>query len=293
MLTAVLGLIAIKCGILFLLGRLFGLSTIQNIGFSLALSQGGEFAFVLFQYAQESKVISEQANDFFILVVALSMLATPFLLLLHQRYLVPRMVSIVPEQQYDEIHERNGIILAGYGRFGQIIGRFLTGEHIKLTVLEKNPDQIELLRKFGYSGYFGDANRLDLLRSAGAEQAKLLIVAVGNAETNLAIVKMAKQAFPHLKIFARARNRRHAYELHKAGVDYLRRELFDSSLTMTREILKYLNYKPEDIEKKAQAFQQHDEATLYKSFAFFSKETDLINFTRQAKGELERILQDS
>ena len=291
--VTVLGLISIKALILSLLGPAFKLTKIQTIGFALALSQGGEFAFVLFQYATETEVISNTAGGFFTLVVALSMLATPFLLLLYHRFVVPKFMSIIPQRDYDSINEKNGIILAGYGRFGQIIGRLLNGEQIKVTVLEKNPEQVELLRKFGYTGYFGDANRLDLLKSAGAEHAKLLIVAVGNADTNLEIVKLAKQEFPHLKIFVRARNRSHAYELHKAGVDYFRRELFDSSLVMTKEILKFLGYKPEDIEKKAHAFQQHDEATLHKSFEFFEEEVDLINFARQARGELERILQSS
>lgn len=291
--SAVLGLIAIKALIMLILGRSFGLSKIQSIGFALTLAQGGEFAFVLFQYAFDTRVINQHTDNFFTLVVGLSMLATPILVLVYHRFIVPRLISIIPRQPYDSINENNGIILAGYGRFGQIIGRLLNGEHIKVTVLEKNPQQIELLRKFGYKGYFGDANRLDLLKSAGAEHAKLLIVAVGNVEANLEIVKLAKQAFPHLKIYARARNRRHAYELHRIGVDYFRRELFDSSLTMTKEILKFLDYKHEDVEKKAEAFRKHDEASLYKSFDFFEEESDLISFARQAKGELERILQNS
>lgn len=291
--SAVFSLIAIKALILFLLGRLFKLTKIQTIGFAIALAQGGEFAFVLFQYAGSSKVINADARSFFTLVVALSMLATPFLMLLYHRYAVPMFMSVLPEREYDSIDEKKGIILAGYGRFGQIIGRFLNGENISITVLEKNPEQIELLRKFGYKGYFGDANRLDLLKGAGAEHAKLLIVTVGNADANLKIVHMAKQHFPNLKIYARARNRRHAYELHKLGVDYFKRELFDSSLTMTKEVLKFIGYKQEDIEKKALAFQKHDEAALFKSFEFFEEETDLINFSRQAAGELEQILQNS
>ncbi len=292
-LVAVFGLIACKAIILFLLGRGFTLSPIQTIGFALALSQGGEFAFVLFQYASASKVITPEIRGFLTLVVALSMLCTPFLMLLYQRYIIPRFVSIIPEQTYDGISEKNAIILAGYGRFGQIIGRVLNGEMIKVTVLEKNPEQIELLRKFGYKSYFGDANRLDVLKSAGAEHAKLLIVTVGNADINLEIVKLAREAFPHLKIYARARNRRHAYELHKAGVDYFKRELYDSSLSMTKEVLKFMGYKQEVIEKKTQAFQQYDESSLLSSFEFFEEENDLINFSRQSKGELERILQDS
>lgn len=291
--SAVFSLIAIKALVLLVLGKWFNLTKIQTIGFAVALAQGGEFAFVLFQYASISKVISTDARAFFTLVVALSMLATPFMMLLYHRYVVPMFMSLLPEREYDSINEKKGIILAGYGRFGQIIGRLLNGENISVTVLEKNPEQVELLRKFGYTGYFGDANRLDLLKSAGAEQAQLLIVTVGNADVNLQIVKMAKQHFPHLKIYARARNRRHAYELHKAGVDYFKRELFDSSLTMTKEVLKFIGYNPDDIEKKANAFQKHDEAALLKSFEFFEEETALINFSKQASGELEQILQNS
>ncbi|CAM2812425.1 monovalent cation:proton antiporter-2 (CPA2) family protein [Legionella worsleiensis] len=291
--SAVLGLVALKLSILLLLGRLFKLTKIQTIGFAIALAQGGEFAFVLFQYAGSLKVISADNRAICTLTVALSMLTTPILMLLYHRYIVPKFMSVLPEREYDTINEKNDIILAGYGRFGQIIGRFLNGENIKITVLEKNAEQIELLRKFGYKGYFGDANRLDLLKSAGAEHAKLLIVTVGNADANLKIVHMAKQHFPNLKIYARARNRRHAYELHKAGVEYFKRELFDSSLTMTKEVLKFVGYKQEDIEKKANAFQKHDEAALLKSFEFFEEEADLINFSRQASGELEQILQNS
>ncbi|KTD04282.1 monovalent cation:proton antiporter-2 (CPA2) family protein [Fluoribacter gormanii] len=291
--VAVLSLITFKAIILYLLGRFFDLTKLQSLGFAFALSQGSEFAFVLFEYAGVTKVINQEIAAFFTLVVALSMLATPFLMLFYHRFVIPKFMSFLPEREYDSFNEKNGIILAGYGRFGQIIGRLLNGEHIKITVLEKNPEQIELLRKFGYIGYFGDASRLDMLKSAGAEHAKLLIVAVGNVEANLKIVKLAKQHFPHLKIYARARNRRHAYELYRAGVDYFIRELFDSSLSMTKEVMKFLGYTHEEILRKATAFKKHDEATLIQSFDFFEKESDLINFSRQAKGELERILQSN
>ncbi len=289
-LAAVVALIAIKATILIVLGRFFDLTNFQTVGFAFALSQGSEFAFVLFQYAFNTKVINETIMGFFTLVVALSMLATPFLMLLYYRFILPRFISLLPEKEYDSINEKNDIILAGYGRFGQIIGRLLNGEKIKITVLENNAEQIELIRKFGYIGYFGDASRLDVLKSAGAQYAKLIIVTVGNPDVNLRIVELVKHAFPHLKIYARARNRRHAYELHKLGVDYFIREVFDSSLTMTKKVMKFLGYKHEDIEKKALTFRKHDEATLLQSFEFFEKESDLINFSRQAKGELERIL---
>ncbi len=292
-LAAVFVLILVKAIVLIGLGRFFDLTNFQTIGFAFALSQGSEFAFVLFQYATTTQVINDTYASFFTLVVALSMIATPFLMLLYYRFILPKFMSMLPEHEYDAIHEQNGIILAGYGRFGQIIGRLLTGENIKVTVLENNAEQIELLRKFGYMGYFGDASRIDLLKNAGAEHAKLLIVTVGNVDVNLKIVRLAKQEFPHLKIYARARNRRHAYELHKLEVDYFIREVFESSLSMTKEIMKFLGYKPEEIERKATAFKKHDETSLIQSFEFFEQEHDLINFSRQAKGELERILRSN
>ncbi|WP_019215330.1 monovalent cation:proton antiporter-2 (CPA2) family protein [Legionella tunisiensis] len=292
LLGTVAGFIAIKALILLILGQSFGLTKLQTVGFALALSQGSEFAFVLFQFASSANVISLVAANFYTLAVALSMATTPFLMLFYQRFIVPSFMSAIPQRQFDAIDKQQPIILAGYGRFGQIIGRFLTAQGIELTVLEKDPEQIELLRKFGFKGYFGDASRLDLLKNAGAQQAKLLIVAVDDPDTSLEIVKLCKEEFPHLTIYSRARNRRHAYELHKAGVDYFKREIFDSSLTMAQEIMKFLGYSGDSMRRKAHAFTQHDENSLKKSFAFFEKEHELISFSRQASGELEQILQD-
>jgi len=288
---AVVGITIVKAIILILSGRLFGLTNVQTIGFALALSQVGEFAFVLFKFANTIDVLPAYTASFFTLVVALSMALTPFLMLAYYRYIVPRYMSIVSQREFDAIDETHSVILAGYGRFGQVIGRFLTAQNVKLTILEKDPEQIELLRKFGFKGYFGDASRLDLLTNAGAANAKLLIVAVDDADTVLDIVKLAKQAFPKLKIYARARNRRHAYELHKAGVDYFKRETFDSSLTLAREVMVALGHSPESMRRKAKVFTQMDEATLMQSFDFFEKEPELISFSRQVNGELERILQ--
>ena len=159
-------------------------------------------------------------------------------------------------------------------------------------MLENNPDQIEMLRKFGFKGYFGDASRLDLLHSAGAAQARILVVAVDDADVCLKIVMLARENFPHLKIFARARNRRHAYELHRAGVDYFKRETFDSSLAMAQEIMVTLGFRESDMSYKAARFLRHDESVLRKSFEFFESEPDLISFARQSRGELERILRE-
>ncbi|MBA2657553.1 MAG: cation:proton antiporter [Tatlockia sp.] len=292
--TALLGVVAsfilIKALILFALGRIFGLTKIQSTAMALALSQGSEFAFVLFQYAKTSQVITEASMNFLILAVALSMATTPLLILSYSRLIMPLFMSPI-RPKFDSIQENEAIILAGYGRFGQIIGRFLNAQGVKLTVLENDPQQIELLRKFGLKGHFGDASRLDLLSNAGAATAKLLIVAVDDPDIALDIVKLAKQEFPQLKIYSRARNRRHAYELTKAGANYFKREIFDSSLGMAVEVMKFLGHNPKLMQRKARTFAKHDQASLLKSFEFFEKENELINFTSQVRGELEQILQ--
>jgi glutathione-regulated potassium-efflux system ancillary protein KefC len=292
LLLCVTALVIIKAAILYALGRGFGLSNVHTAGFALALSQGGEFAFVLLNYCGVLQIISPTVSSFLTLVVALSMATTPFLMLFYSHYIVPRFMSAIPARSFDTIDEQGTVILAGYGRFGQIIGRFIRAQGVSLTVLEKDPDQVELLRKFGVKGFFGDAARLDLLKSAGADNARLLIIAVDDADTCLEIARIAHEEFPALTIFARARNRRHAYELHKIGVTYFKRETFDSSLAMAQEVMVFLGKSREETARKAEAFKQHDEETLKHSFAFFDEEPELISFTRQAAGELENILRD-
>ena len=292
LLCAVTILLAVKALVLGGISRWWKLNTPQSIGFAFALSQGGEFAFVLFRYAQGLDVIPASMADFWMLAVALSMAATPFLMLFYSRKIRPRFMSLLPERAYDRIESQHPVIIAGFGRFGQVIGRFLTGQGVKITVLEKDPDQIELLRKFGHKGYFGDASRLDLLRSAGAENAKLLVIAVDDPATGLQIAAMAKNAFPNLAIYARAHNRRHAYELHKIGVAYFKREMFDSSIAMAQQVMAYLGHAPEEMAQKAARFVAHDEMSLAKSFEFFDNEPELVNFSRLQSAELERILQE-
>lgn len=289
--AGVLTLMMVKALILLGLGRVFGISPLHGIGSALALCQGGEFAFVLFQFAGGLKLFDAEEASFLTLIVALSMAVTPLMMLWYSHAIIPRFMSALPERDFDDINEQNPIIIAGFGRFGQVVGRFLIGQGVKVTVLEKDVDQIDLLRKFDFKGYFGDATRLDLMRSAGAEKAKLLIVAVDEVETSLQIVRMAKHEFPSLVIFARARNRRHAYELHKLGVQYFKREMFDSSLELAKEVMLWMGANASDVAFKAEQFRRHDEATLRGSFPFFDDEPALINFAKTRREELERILQ--
>ena len=292
MAAALAGLLVVKSLVLLACGRLFGLQDGQNTLFALVLSQGGEFAFVLFQFARGLGLFSAPQADFLTLLVALSMAATPFLMMFNDAFIIPRFMSRLPQRNYDSIHEQNPVIIAGYGRFGQVVGRFLSGQGIGVTVLEKDPDQVELIRRFGASAYFGDASRLDLLRNAGAEHAKLLVIAVDDADKGLEILQMAKQHFPNLQIFARARNRRHAGQLHKAGADYFHRELFDSSLAMAQKAAIALGQDETQTAHKAELFAAQDRKTLMESFPFYEKEPELISFSRKASGEMERILRE-
>jgi Kef-type K+ transport system membrane component KefB len=288
---AVAVIMMVKAAILWGIGRVMGMLPIHAIGFALALSQGGEFAFVLFQFAGGLSLVTSDESKFLTAIVALSIAATPLVMMWYYQFIIPKFMSALPPRAYDVIDDSRPIILAGFGHFGQVIGRFLTGQGIKITVLEKNADQIDLLRKFGFKGYFGDATRLDLMKSAGAANAKLLIVAVDNAQTSLDIVRMAKEEFPALTVFARARNRKHAYDLDKLGVYYFKRELFDSSLDMAREIMVWLGRGEADVQLKAEQFRRHDEDTLRKSFEFFEDEPALVNFAKTRSAELEQILQ--
>lgn len=288
---AVLGLMLCKALILIALLRFFGFDSMQSIGGALALAQGGEFAFVLFQFAGGLAILTPELSAQLTLIVALSMTLTPLVMIWYTRKIVPHFMSVLSEHTFDRVVEQSPIIIAGFGRFGQVVGRFLMAQNVKVTVLEKDPNQIELIRKFGFKGYFGDAARLDLLRVAGAETSSAIVVAVDDVETSLAIIRMVKEEFPALTIFARARNRQHSYDLYKLGVYFFKRELFDSSLDMAREIMVWMGRPKEEVMQKSEHFRTHDEETLRESFGFFEDQNALVNFSKTRRLELETILQ--
>lgn len=292
--SGVLVLTSIKIFVLWASGRYFGLRDGALAIFTLMLAQGGEFAFVLFQLMTDVRLLNADASAQLTMIVVFSMVLSPLLLIMGDRFIIPRFMSILPQFQTENMpQQQHRVILIGYGRFGQIIGRFLHAQDINITILEKDPDQIELLRRFGLGDkvFFGDASRLELLKKAGADKAGLLVIAIDDADTALEIAQLAKTEFPRMKIYARARNRRHAYELHKAGVEMFRRETFDSALYMAGEVLKFLGGRAYDVRRQSIRFLKHDEKTLHESFAFFQKEPELISFARQARKELENILQ--
>ena len=292
LIAAVLGLIVVKGLILYVLGDRFGIKGAQGLGLAIGLSQGGEFAFVLLQLIGGLRLVDAETQKFLILLVALSIACTPVLVAVYSRYILPRFVSLLPARDYDSIDEHNPVIIAGFGRFGQVVGRFMISQGVQVTVLEKNPDQVEAVAKFGFKAYFGDATRLDLLRSSGAESARMLVVAVDDADAAVEIVKVSKQHFPRVKVFARARNRRHAFDLNRAGVDYYHRETLDSALQLARDAMVALGRPEADVDAKLAKFRAHDIATLKKSFAFFESEPDMISFAKLSRAELEHILHD-
>jgi glutathione-regulated potassium-efflux system ancillary protein KefC len=291
-LAVVFGLMLIKTLIMWALGRIFKLSNCDSIGYAMTLCQGGEFAFVLFQFSGNLSLLDDTQIKFLTMVVALSIAFTPFVISVFNKIMAMRCVKseAVNEEKFDKIDQQHPIILAGFGRFGQVVGRFLMSQGFQITVLEKDPDQIELLRKFGFKAYFGDATHLDFLRTAHAERATALIIAIDDLESILAIAENAKKEFPSLAIFARAHNRQHAYDLHKIGVTSFKREMFDSSLAFGIEIATWLGKDDAEMKLKAEKFKIHDEETLKESFQFFEDEPALINFAKTRRDELEKIL---
>jgi voltage-gated potassium channel Kch len=225
------------------------------------------------------------------LVAAVSMAATPVLFALSERFVIPRLTA-EPVPDYDMIEAADApVILCGFGRFGQIVGRVLRMHGIAFTALERDLGQVDIVRRFGNKVYYGDPTRPDLLRAAGAEQAKLLIVALDHPEDALRVVEVAKRNFPQLKILARARNRRHAYLLMDRGVDGLVRETFHSSLKMAEDSLLALGIPPEDAARSVAIFREHDEQNLLDTHAIYRDEKRLIQSTQQATEELMALFE--
>jgi monovalent cation:proton antiporter-2 (CPA2) family protein len=288
----VIGLAIVKFTVLFALGYFFKLELSQNLLFAFALAQGGEFAFVLFSFATQSRVLSSAVAAPLIAVVALSMVLTPLLMIVNDKFVQPRFNAPTEEREADEIDDsENPVIIAGFGRFGQIVGRLLLANGCPITVLDHSPAQIDLLRRFDWKVFYGDVSRLDLLHAAGAERAKLLVVAIDDREKILEVVELARKHFPHLKILARATDRRHAYELIRRGVDVIQRETFGSALDLGVEALKLLGVRSHRAHRAAQTFKHHDEEALQEMASLEGDDAVAIARSRQLARDLEQLLQ--
>ncbi len=257
-LSLLAALIGIKFVVLFILGRVFGIRGGQNTMFAFSLAQGGEFAFVLVAFSADKGVLSSDTSAILFLVVALSMAVTPLLLLLNDKVIMPLVFKSENTREEDDIdEEETPLIIAGFGSFGVVMGRFLIANGMRATILDDNPENIDVLRKFGFKVYYGDATRADLLASAGADKAKVLIVTVEDRQKSLKIIDLAQRTYPHLKILARSVNQKHSYELLDRKVDGYKRDIFESSLHLGIEALTHLGYNRYRAHRLAQTFRNH------------------------------------
>ncbi len=287
----VLGLLLVKLAVLIAIARAEKLPTSQQGLFACLLGQGGEFAFVLFTAAVAANALEQQWASLLFVVVALSMMATPLLLLLNERFIEPRFLHLGSLQPADTIEDPdNPVIIAGFGRFGRTVGRLLHANRVATTILDHNPDQIEDARRFGYRVYYGDASRLDMLHSAGAESARLLIITVDDPEKVLAIADLAQQHFPQLTILARARGMATAMAFLKRGIPLFRREIQESALLLGEDALKQLGYGAFQAKQMAHIFRDHEEALLQKMYQTDALEKR-IHISRMARKELAQILE--
>ena len=286
-----LGLLAIKGAILFALGRLTGLPTIGARHLAVYISQGGEFAFVLYALAGEHHLLDPSTGHLLVAVVSVSMALTPFLIKLSE-WLCRARAAQQPTENYDTIDEEDSqVILAGFGRMGQIVARVLRLRKIPFTALDKSFEQVDFVRKFGGKVYFGDASRLDLLRAARAERAKIFVLAIDDVDASLRTAEMVRRHYPHLKIYARARNRQHVYKLREIGVHVVVREQFYSSLEMSRQLLIEFGATPEEARTLMMRFRDHDEQMLTRQQQFHQDEAKLIESVKQSLIELEDLFE--
>ena len=290
-LLGVVILLTAKSVIAFGLARLARQNARSALRFALALPQGSEFSFVLFGAAVAVGVLTPELASQATLVIALSMAATPILFAASEHFLVPRLQSL-KEPKYDAIEGTAPVIICGFGRVGQIVGRILRMEGIAFTALEEDASQVEIVRRFGNKVYYGNPGRPDLLRAAGAETAKILVVALDDMEEALRVVDIVRRNFPNLKIFARARNRRHAHLLMDRQVSGLVRETFHSSLRLTEQVLDAMGVPEAEARRAVELFQAHDERALLESHAFYDDEKQLIQNNLQVAQELAGLFEN-
>jgi len=284
--------IALKFVVLFILGRFFGLRGGQNTLFAFSLAQGGEFAFVLVAFSLENGVISSEITGILLIIVALSMAVTPLLLLFNDKVVHPLAVRFQNLPEHDQIDEKeNPVIIAGFGRFGVVIGRFLIANGIKATILDKNPDNIQVLRKFGFKVHYGDATRPDLLASAGAAEAKVLVVAVDDKHKSLQIIDHVKRTYPELKVLARSTDMEHTYELMKRKISGFDRDTFESSLQLGVKVLAQLGFSNYQAYRLARTFRRHNQEVIRELFHHFQKdEKKYLSEAKRYASELEELL---
>jgi glutathione-regulated potassium-efflux system ancillary protein KefC len=286
----VLAFLALKAAVLWAMGRAMPLPKPERPVFIILLAQGGEFGFVVFQAAAQAGVIDAPTSSLLVAAVAISMLLTPLLLVAADKWWIP-LLARQKRVDIDEINEPQNapVIIAGFGRYGQIVGRLMFANGIHATVLDHDAEQVESVRRFGWPAFYGDATRLDLLRTAGAAQARVIVVAIDDVEQSLKVVDVVKEHFPQLSIVARARNVTHYYGLRERGVTLIERETLDSALMSARSVLEALGYERHQARNLALRFRAHSIEILEQMTLHHKDEAKLIAVAKQGRQQLEQL----
>ena len=292
--ASVAGLLAVKIIVAFALERLRRQPLVRSLRFALALPQGSEFGFVLFGVALAAGVLDKPILDKATLVVAASMAVSPLLFAASERWIVPKLKAITQPPRREEPIDASPapVIIAGFGRMGQIVGRVMRVRKIPFNALDDDAENIETIRRFGHKVFFGDPSRIDLLRAVGADQAKILVVTVDDQKQALDLVERARSAFPHLKIYARARNRRHAHLMMQFEVEAIVRETYFSALRLTELVLEGIGIDGAEARRTVEAFRDRDEKSLVLQHDFYDDEKKLIQSARDAARELDSLFED-
>ena len=289
----VAGFLLLKTVVLWVMARAMPLPTPERPVFILLLAQGGEFGFVVFQSAAQAGVIALPLSSMLVAMVAISMLLTPLLLAAADRWWIPRLAAARPTLPEISEPQSAPVIIAGFGRYGQIVGRLLYANGITPTVLDHDAEQIEAMRRFGWRVFYGDATRLDLMRTAGADTARLLVLAIDDVAQSTEVATMVRENFPQLSIVARARNVQHYYALHDLGVTLIERETLDSALMTGRSALEALGWEPHEARTLALRFRRHTIEQLQAMAPHRHDEASLITAAKQGRQQLEeRFAQD-
>ena len=283
-------LMLIKFVVLTIIARLMGNKNESSIRLGVTLAQGGEFAFVLFSVATAQHLLTREQQNILNLVVTVSMAMTPLAFLLLEKIGNPLFAKAKPSKEYDKIpNHEHAVVIAGFGRVGQIIGRVLRMHNIEFTAIEKSANQVDFVRKFGNQVYYGNPKNPEILRAAGLENAKVFIIAIGDIELSETVAAYAVRNYPHLTILARAKNREHYYRLRDVGVKYIWRETYLTSLDMSRETLEILGMDPKTARKTVQMFRDYDDALIERQRAIYQDEAEMIASAQSAIQELESL----
>jgi glutathione-regulated potassium-efflux system ancillary protein KefC len=287
----VLGFLLLKTLVLWAMARLMPVPLAERPVFVILLAQGGEFGFVVFQAALGASAISAEASSLLVAAVALSMLLTPLLLVAADRWWAAHLQRHSAGPGIDEINEQQQapIIICGFGRYGQIVGRLINANGLTATVLDHNAESVQGTRRFGFPAFYGDATRLDLLRTAGAERAKVIVVAIDDVEQSLQVVDMVQQHFKQATLVVRARNTTHWYALHARGVLHIERETLDSALMSGRSVLEVMGWHPHAARTQAWRFRRHSIELLERMAPHQGDINKLVSVAKQGRAQLEAL----